>query len=284
MAATTGKRPQGPGYGEVQAFKSMEMNHMPQPVQRSARGGFNLSDETLSDDKANFPASQYPEMIAEDTRQSTRSKVVTGANFTGDKATMVYNISDEDFKYYEAKEAAEEFAAFERWVVTCFDFKKPTEVDRFARMFPSYFERRMATIKNVADANVRYAEIVLRGPQSSDDFLYLWLVQTGKIPLIEGPLWDPSQWSKPSASSTKMALFNPWKIVNGGTGQMVPYAIGTGNNWTYPGVPQEVKNASADAGGFGSSKREGQLYNTMFKPNEKTGVPGFPTFASYFNP
>lgn len=280
MTTTTGKRPQGPGYGEVSAFKSMEMNHMPQPVQRSARGGFDLSNETLSDDKANFPASQYPEMIAEDTRQATRSKVVKGSNFTGKEANMVYHITDEDFKYFEAKEAAEEFAAFERWVVTCFDFKKPTEVDRFARMFPSYFERRLATIKNVADANVRYAEIVLRGPQSSDDFLYLWLVQTGKIPLINGPLWDPSQWSKGSEGTTKMALFNPWNIIKGGTGQQMPYAIGKGDNWTYPGVPVTVKDGTNAKGGFGSD-REGALYQTMFSANEKLNQPGFPGFSSF---
>jgi len=271
--ATTGKRPQGPNYGQVAAFKQMEMNHMPQSIQLPVRGGFL---ETPDKDKANFPVSQYPEMIAEDTRQATRAKVVDGSgNFSGRNANIVYSLTDEDFKYYEAKEAAEEFAAFERWVATCFDFTKPTEVDRFARMFPDFFERRLATLKNVADANVHYAEIVMRGPQSADDMLYLWLVQTGKIPLIDGPLWDPSKWAQPDATTTKLAIFNPWRMVSGQKDTLVPYAIGTDGNWTYPGLP--VK-----AGETGQSKSQTALIKEMFSEQDKRGIPAYGNPAAFF--
>lgn len=274
--ATTGKHRQGPGYGEVLSFKQMEMNHMPQPVQYARRGGF----ESVEKDPANFPVSEYPEMIAEDTRQATRNKVVTGkGNFSGREANINYMLTDEDFKYFEAKEAAEEFAAFERWVQTCFDFKKPAEVDRFARMFPNFFERRLATIKNVADANVKYAEIVMRGPQSADDMLYLWLVQTGKIPLISGALWDPSSWSKPDKTTTKMALFNPWKVINGKEGQSMPYAIGHDGNYTYPGIPMAV--GAGTNGGYGE-KDQGKLYNEMFVENTAQGYPGTKAFKDFF--
>lgn len=271
--ATTGKRPQGPNYGQVAAFKQMEMRHMPQSIQLPIRGGF-LKDPDK--DKANFPVSQYPEMIAEDTRQATRAAVVEGkGNFSGQQAGLIYSLTDEDFKYYEAKEAAEEFAAFERWVATCFDFTKPTEVDRFARMFPDFFERRLATLKNVADANVHYAEIVMRGPQSADDMLYLWLVQTGKIPLIDGPLWDPSKWAKPDATTTKLAIFNPWKMVSGKTGSLVPYAIGTDGNWTYPGLPVR-------AGETGQSDSQTTLIKEMFTEQDKRGIPSYGNAAAFF--
>ena len=59
----------------------------------------------------------------------------------------------------------------------------------------------------------KFAILRLLGPRTREDFMYLWLVQTGRVPLIQGPLWDPSKWEQ-AGPEKKYALFNPWKMLS----------------------------------------------------------------------
>lgn len=232
------RAPQGPTRQQAAQFVAMEMDAQPLPTQRVRRGGF----ADVASDKGNFPTQLYPDMKQEDTRMMAKRQVVQqGQNFTGQPATQInYSIGDEDIRYYESKKEAEELAAYERWINTQFNFKSPADVERFSKMFPDYFERRMNVLKNISDANLRYAQICMTGAQSSDDYLYLWLVQTGKIPLIDGPIWDPSRWYAGDKDTAKLALFNPLRLVAGGPIAVVPPAgpSGPDANWVYPGIPQ----------------------------------------------
>lgn len=235
------RAPQGPTRQQAAQFTAMEMGAQPLSLQRVVRGGF---DGRIDDDKGNFPTQLYPDMKLEDTRMMAKKEVVQGGNnFTGQPATQInYSIGDEDIRYYEAKKEAEELASYERWINTQFNFKSPADVERFSKMFPDYFERRMNVLKNISDANLRYAQICMTGAQSSDDYLYLWLVQTGKIPLIDGPIWDPSRWFSGTQETSKMALFNPLRLVASGDVDMVPPPgpSGPDANWVYPGIPDST--------------------------------------------
>lgn len=241
------RAPQGPTKRQAAQFVAMEMDAQPLATQRVHRGGF----ADVASDKGNFPTQLYPDMKREDTRMVAKKEVVQGGNnFTGQPATQInYSIGDEDIRYYEAKKEAEELASYERWINRQFNFKSPADVERFSKMFPDYFERRMNVLKNISDANLRYAQICMTGAQSSDDYLYLWLVQTGKIPLIDGPIWDPSRWYAGDRDTAKMALFNPLKLVGMGYSTAVPPPppAGPDANWVYPGIPQ---GAPADKEAF----------------------------------
>lgn len=274
MAARTALVPrgaQGPTRQQAEQFVGMEMGAMPDSIQRTARGGIDFNQ-----DEGNFPASQYPDMKAEDTRMVAKKKVVKdGQNFTGEAAKVTYAIGEDDIRYYEAKAAAQELSAYERWVASRFNFKSPADVDRFAKMFPEYFERRMSVLKSVSDANLRYAQIMLTGAQTSDDYLYLWLVQTGKIPLINGPLWQPSKWFRGNQTSTQMAAFNPLKLVTSAeywrdNESVVPSAAGVDGNWVYPGLPTTV-------GAWGITDEE--QFGAAIGPDIPKNVPGWDASA-----
>lgn len=43
--------------------------------------------------------------------------------------------------------------------------------------------------------------------------MFMWLVTSGKIPLPQGPLWDPKKWAD-EGPPLQLALFNPWKMMN----------------------------------------------------------------------
>lgn len=231
-------RPTGPSQRQANAFVGVEMASMPGVLQRTQRGGI-----AIADDKNNFPVSQYPDSVADDTMMVSRSQVVNGQNLIGRPVNVQYSLSDKDFEYFESKQAAEELANFERWVALQFDFKSPADVDRFAKMFPEYFERRLAVLKNVSDANLRYSQILLTGAQSSEDYVYLWLAQTGKVPLITGPLWKPETWfGQTDANQAKLALFNPLKLFSTGTTATIPtpYVPTPAEGYFNPGIPQPV--------------------------------------------
>lgn len=218
-------RPTGPTQEQANAFVAAEMAVQPGQLQRVERG-----DIPLAQDTSNFPVSQYPSDVATDTMMHERAKVVGGQNLTGQPVPVHYALSDKDFEFYAQKQAAQELAAFETWVGTQFNFKLPSEVERFARMFPTYFERRKAVLKNVSDTNLRYAEILLTGAQSAEDYEFLWNVQSGRIPLTQGPIWDPSNWfGGANANTAKLALFNPLKL-------FIDYSVADGD--LIPNIPQ----------------------------------------------
>lgn len=257
-------RPTGPTQQQANAFIGAELAVQPTALQRTKRGGVAFADDT-----SNFPASQYPDSALEDTMMVSKSQVVGGQNITGAPVPVHYTLGPDDFEYFRSKQAAEEMANYERWVALQFDFKSPADVDRFAKMFPEYFERRMAVLKNVSDANLRYAQILLTGAQSADDYVYLWMAQTGRIPLITGPLWKPDSWfDVGSAAEARMAMFNPLKLFATArpTTMPTPYIPNANTGFFNPGIPLPATAArSADR-------------NTIqgFTPNPAAGGAPFP--------
>lgn len=268
----------GPTAQQAAAFTATEAAHVQQPLQRPTRGGFVTAAGGVVSDPGNFPVQMYPTDVAMDTDAVIRQAVVTqGQNVFYNAAgqavqpNITYAIGEKDFKFYQAKMEAEELAAYERWINLQFDFTKPAEVERFARMYPDYFERRLANLRNISNANLRYAEILCTGCQSPDDYLYLYMVQTGRIPLIQGPIWNPSSWFAPqSAADVKMAMFNPFKLyADRRTG---PFATGPmDGNFQYPGLPQPQFNAAAriaQRGNWGNDNAQLRASRAL------TGIPG----------
>lgn len=124
---------------------------------------------------------------------------------------------------------------FEAYASTLFDFKDPAQVKLFAQIYPQYYKRRFAVIDNVANAQSRYAKLMLTGPQNANDIEFMYLAQSGRVPLISGPLWNPSAWFKSEASDMKLALFNPFKPLT--QKDQLPIPGGINGVYTTPGLP-----------------------------------------------
>lgn len=258
----------GPTRQQAAAFTATEAAHVHQPLQRPFRGGF--AGET---DPGNFPVQMYPTDVAMDTEASIRQQVVTGGQNVYSAAnapavpTLTYAIGDKDFQFFQAKQEAEELATYERWLNLQFDFTKPAEVERFARMYPDFFERRLANLRNISNANLRFAEILCTGCQSPDDYLYLYMVQTGRIPLINGPIWEPDKWFQATDESMKLALFNPFKTYFSST--KGPYAgAPPPGNFQYPGLPLQNHDA------YSTYVQSGRVGKNVVQQGQKVFIPG----------
>ena len=107
----------------------------------------------------------------------------------------------------------QEYANFKVWAEQWYDFSDPAQVRLFEEAFPDYYQQRAQLIKNLGDNATKFAILRLLGPRTRDDFMFMWLVTSGKIPLPQGPLWDPKKWAD-EGPPLQLALFNPWKMMN----------------------------------------------------------------------
>jgi hypothetical protein len=67
---------------------------------------------------------------------------------------------------------------------------------------PELFQRR----EEVIDANQAlvsaYAKTRLRGAKSLSDLELEWLIETGRLELPKGPIWNPKEWRKAQTGAT----------------------------------------------------------------------------------
>lgn len=226
----------GPGPQAPAAFAAYEEANISAPWQTPTRSGKPTNDPVQNN---NFPA-QYIDRDPRDTFYSLKKQTIAEANQwlgTGPAAgaQAVVPITDADVQYFKHKMDQQEYVNFKVWAEQWYDFTDPAQVRLFQEAFPDYFEQRATLIKNLGDNMTKYAILRLLGPRTRDDFMFMWLVSTKKIPMPEGPLWDPQQWYK--QCNKKLAFFNPWRMTDDKNAparvnlanRMDPYGMGPGS-------------------------------------------------------
>ena len=235
ISKASGSKQMGPTRQQTRQFTKYLIANQQVPLQRVPRGGF----DKLEDDYGNTPTQMYP-YDESDTEWALKQQILqTGLGTDKTTPTQVqqnYMLTQRDIDYIASKQEAETLAQFEAYASTLFDFKDPAQVKLFAQIYPQYYKRRFAVIDNVANAQVRYAKLMLTGPQNANDIEFMYLAQSGRVPLISGPLWNPSQWFKSSSSNIKLALFNPFKPLTQDDA-FLPIPGGINGVYTTPGLP-----------------------------------------------
>jgi hypothetical protein len=75
-------------------------------------------------------------------------------------------------------------------------------------IMPEYWEKRMEVIENQAELQKNLALIRLRGPTSKKDFMVLYMLNTGQLPLPRGSVFEPEKWSYSNANMNR-GMLNP---------------------------------------------------------------------------
>ena len=103
---------------------------------------------------------------------------------------------ESDAQYLLRKRDAEEKAEFDSWVMQKFNIADPSQNMMLQSIAPELFQRREEVIDANQELVSRYAKLRLRGPKSIDDLRFEWLVETKRVDLPKGPIWDPEQWRR----------------------------------------------------------------------------------------
>ena len=99
-----------------------------------------------------------------------------------------------DADYLKRKRDDQEKALFDSWVMTKYDITDPAQNLMLQTIAPELFQRREEVIDSQQALAGQYAKLRLRGAKSLDDLEMEWRIETGRLDLPRGPIWDPMAW------------------------------------------------------------------------------------------
>lgn len=175
--------PGAPTASQLKALRKEADAHL----QESKYIAVNMPDNQLDNE---FPLIPF----ARDTYDATAEMKGQVANLTN--TNWVVPFDQGDAAYVNRKRDALEQADYDRWIYQKYDLAHPANVKLLQELAPSQYERRLAVIDTQQNLVSRYAKIRLRGPKDESDLKFEWMVETGRIQLPKGPIWDPKQWLK----------------------------------------------------------------------------------------
>lgn len=109
-------------------------------------------------------------------------------------SNWVVPFTGEDAAYELRKRDDQENALFEQWVMQKYDITDPAQNRILQGIAPDLFKRREEVIDSQQRLSSQYAKLRLRGARTLDDLRIQWLIETGRLSLPKGPIWDPKKW------------------------------------------------------------------------------------------
>lgn len=155
------------------------------------------------------------------------------AQFAQGMAGQNWNVpfTSEDASYLMRKRDDQERALFDVWVDKKFDLTDPAQARMLQDIAPELYKRKEEMIDTMQGIATRYAKLRLRGPKTLDDLFLEWQVETGRVELPMGPVWNPRLWRGLQANNFEM---NPntdttWNMTRYTTGLFSPLRWITAN-------------------------------------------------------
>lgn len=108
----------------------------------------------------------------------------------------VVPFTDSDAAYTMTKRDQMEKANFDDWVWRKYDLTDPAENLMLQQIAPELYERRAELIDWNQNLVSNYAKLRLRGAKDINDLMFEWMVETGRVELPQGSIWDPQTWRK----------------------------------------------------------------------------------------
>lgn len=157
------------------------------------RAGQVVQDRSKSTTSA-FPA-QIQHGDPRDNRYATLNNVLSSDGMTIPGFGQ-YMASDRDLDYLTTKLEDAKNANFKQWLYSQVDLKDPVYQKFWQEKLPGLYTERMQLIEDQIDLHTQLAKINLRGPQDIEDFMLLYGLDTGEIPLPTMPFFTPEGVSK----------------------------------------------------------------------------------------
>lgn len=184
----------------------------------------------------------------------------------------MYQVTDKDVQYIEDKEKARQYAEFLAFMRTQFNMADQAEAWIARQTFPDMFDGPQKYFDAMMDNVKTFTKINMRGPQSMDDYFFLWKILSGTIHIPSG--FEAGALTTPLPSVNEVVvvgnrfdaasrgLFNPRRYLDKSGTKRAPVMLGrdprnTANPFTAHGTPGLIPGLSstttgADANVFGT--------------------------------
>ena len=120
------------------------------------------------------------------------------------------------FEYLDRKRQMVQKADFESWLYSHLDLSTPANMDWAKRNFPDLFTNRILNFQKT-QANVTKAALInIRGPESVDDYLFMYGLDRGLIKLPSSPAYVPESIQSDSFEEGLFSISRllPWKVTD----------------------------------------------------------------------
>jgi hypothetical protein len=92
---------------------------------------------------------------------------------------VIIPLTDDDVKAWKEKEKMAYQMEFDNWVGNVYHpFDDPAEAEWLQRMYPEYFEARIAENKALHELQQQWARILINGPKSKEDMYLMFRAET----------------------------------------------------------------------------------------------------------
>lgn len=169
-----------------------------------------------------------------------------------------------DAEYLLRKRDAEEKAEFDAWVMQKYDITDPAQNLMLQNIAPELFQRREEVIDSQQALVSAYAKMRLRGAKSLSDLELEWLIETNRLQLPEGPIWNPSMWR-----NNQVAKYKHFENETDDQWQAQRYRFGLFSPlvWLTKGDAGWTRNKNNPADPFGNPAKH-YLPDTVPYPND----------------
>ena len=162
----------------------------------AAKAASGVSNKYAVVDGSDQASNEYPYVpFAPDSYDDTamiKKAFAAGGAAVGNNWVVPFD--SQDAEYVKRQRDQVENADFDRWVMQKFDLTDPAQLFLFQSIAPEQFQRRLDLIDYEQNLVTRYAKTRLMGARSIEDLKLEWLVETKRIELPKGPIWDPVRW------------------------------------------------------------------------------------------
>ena len=132
-----------------------------------------------------FPTASLTAYDKRDKEMAAKLQLATGSE-VGYTPFGKLIAKDEDFQWYQKKQAAAEVANFEKWFANEFDMMDPVQKARAKELYPEFYRARKKLLKLQTKNLFNLARIKLEGISTFEDLKTIYLAETGRLDL--GPL------------------------------------------------------------------------------------------------
>lgn len=139
-------------------------------------------------------ATMYPNIIERadprDNKYAFGANITNGSGIIPGVGLKVATQADVDYFYKKSMDAKE--AGFKAWLLQHIDVKDPVHQAYWVNKFPQVFQEKKDLILQQVRNQLKVAELNNTGPQTMEDYHFLYAVQSGEIKVSDKALWDPA--------------------------------------------------------------------------------------------
>jgi hypothetical protein len=265
------KRPKSQSNDAYEAINDMVERHRP-PVMIESDWGPRIGGPGAPGSRKRpneFPVQINKPNRERDSRMRLKSEYIEQMRDDGGVNLGMPVLKDKDLKAFADYEQQRQKVSFAAWLSSYLNVADPATQRLVAEIMPEYYTDREAVIENQAELQKNLALIRMRGPQSKQDFLMIYLLSTGQIQMPKGSIFEPQSWSYDNTDFTR-GMFNPRRYYAAGAIKDKSDPIGELAKGAAFGKMPQPSDASQAIGGL---NRVGRSIMAGGLTNPNTGTP-----------